>query len=219
MICIIFLPSCSSWYFVKIEQPAVNSTEGSSASRVLQLARVQLLQLAETWAVVWHLNISSSTKLEPFSKVSPAAWVATNRFSFAMVSRTAPRRRTFEESYQINIFIGPESDHWLCLSLTHSLTHWLTDCRLVNLIDVTLVCEDGNSKLVEVVTVVDADDEDRVGNSMLEIWKLRNGHKAKVLFRLWAQGLVNILSSGKVFNLEFGQYFAADVWPMLQSWI
>ena len=22
-----------------------------------------------------------------------------------------------------NIFIGPESDHWLCLSLTHSLTH------------------------------------------------------------------------------------------------
>ena len=48
----------------------------------------------------------------------------------------------------------------------------------------TLACGDGNSKLVEVVTVVDADDEDRVGNSMLEIWKLRNGHKAKLLFRL-----------------------------------
>ena len=29
----------------------------------------------------------------------------------------------------LSIFIGPESDHWLCLSLTHSLT----DCRLVNL--------------------------------------------------------------------------------------
>ena len=24
------------------------------------------------------------------------------------------------------VFIGPESDHWECLSVTHSLTHWLT---------------------------------------------------------------------------------------------
>ena len=31
------------------------------------------------------------------------------------------------------------------------LPNWLTDCRLVNLIDVSLACEDGNSKLVEVV--------------------------------------------------------------------
>ena len=31
----------------------------------------------------------------------------------------------------------------------------LTDSCLVNLIDVTLACEDGNSKLVEVVTVED----------------------------------------------------------------
>ena len=37
----------------------------------------------------------------------------------------------------------------------------------------TLACEDGNSKLVEVVTVVDVDDEDRVGNSLLQILKLR----------------------------------------------
>ena len=48
----------------------------------------------------------------------------------------------------------------------------------------TLACEDGNSKLVEVVTVVDIDDEDRVGNSVVQIWKLRFGHKAKLLFRL-----------------------------------
>ena len=38
--------------------------------------------------------------------------------------------------------------------VTNSLTDSLTDCRLVNLIDVTLVCEDGNSKLFDVVTVV-----------------------------------------------------------------
>ena len=65
--------------------------------------------------------------------------------------------------------------------VTHSLTH---SC-FVNLIDVTLMCEDANSKLVEVVTgVADVDDEDRVGNSLLQIWKLRFGHKAKLLFRL-----------------------------------
>ena len=54
--------------------------------------------------------------------------------------------------------IGPESDHSLPLSLTHSLTDSLTNCRLVNLIDVTLACEDTNSKLVEVVNVADVDD-------------------------------------------------------------
>ena len=32
-------------------------------------------------------------------------------------------------------------------------------------------------KLVEVVTVIDVDHEDRVGNSLLQIWKLRFGHK------------------------------------------
>ena len=53
--------------------------------------------------------------------------------------------------------IGPESDHCSPLSLTDSLTH---SC-LVDLIDVNLACEDGNSKLVEVVTVVDVDDEDQ----------------------------------------------------------
>ena len=83
-----------------------------------------------------------------------------------------------------NISIGPESDHWQCLSLTDSLTDSLIHSRLVNLIDVTLACEDGNSKLVEVVTVADVDDEERVGNSLLQIWKRRFGHKVKLLFRL-----------------------------------
>ena len=39
--------------------------------------------------------------------------------------------------------------------VTHSLTHSLTNCRLVNLIDLTPACEDAYSKLVEVVTVAD----------------------------------------------------------------
>ena len=71
-------------------------------------------------------------------------------------------------------FVGPESDHCLPLSL-----NWLTaHSLLVNMIDVTLACEDANSKLVEVVSVADVSDEDRVGNSLLQIWKLRFGHKA-----------------------------------------
>ena len=65
------------------------------------------------------------------------------------------------------IFIGPESDHWLPLSLTNSC--------LVDFIDVTMAREDANSKLVEVVTVVaDVDAEDHVGNSLL-IWELTFG--------------------------------------------
>ena len=66
-----------------------------------------------------------------------------------------------------------DEDHWLCLSLTD----WLTDSCLVNLIDVTLACEDAYSKL-EVVTVAGVGDEDCVGNSLLQIWKLGFGHKA-----------------------------------------
>ena len=47
-----------------------------------------------------------------------------------------------------------------------------------------MACEDGNSKLVEVVTVVDVDDEKRVDNSLVQIGKVKFGHKAKFLFRL-----------------------------------
>ena len=48
----------------------------------------------------------------------------------------------------------------------------------------SLSCEDGNSKLVEVVSVADVDDEDCVGNSLSQIWKLRFGHKVKLSFTL-----------------------------------
>ena len=64
-----------------------------------------------------------------------------------------------------------------CHYSTHELTHALCLQRLVDLIDVTLACEDANSKLVEVVTVAEVDDENRVGNSLLQNWKLRFGHK------------------------------------------
>ena len=47
----------------------------------------------------------------------------------------------------------------------------------------TLAYGDANSKLVEVVTLADVDSEDHVGNSLLQIWELRFGHKANILFR------------------------------------
>ena len=69
----------------------------------------------------------------------------------------------------------------------------------------TLAREDVNSKLVKVVTVADVDAEDRVGNSLLQIWELRLGRKAKLLFRLRVQGLIKIL------KLKFRQDFEAGV--------
>ena len=77
----------------------------------------------------------------------------------------------------------------------------------------TLAFEDANSKLVEVVTVADVDDEERVGNSLMQIWKQSFGHKVKLLFRLWPQGLVKILKLKFRQDLkqEFVQFFAADV--------
>ena len=53
---------------------------------------------------------------------------------------------------------------------------------------------DANSKLVDVVTVADVDVGVSVGTNLLQIWKLRFGHKAKLWFRLRAQGLIKIRS-------------------------
>ena len=49
-------------------------------------------------------------------------------------------------SYELLLFLSDLSPiiGYAC----HSLTDSLTNCCLVNLIDVTLACEDGNSKLV-----------------------------------------------------------------------
>ena len=58
------------------------------------------------------------------------------------------------------IWIGPESDHWLP-----------TDDST----DVTLACEQ---------PVADVDAGKCVVDSLVQIWKLKFGHKAKFLFRL-----------------------------------
>ena len=48
----------------------------------------------------------------------------------------------------------------------------------------TLACEDDNSKLVGAVIVAHVDDEKRVEDSLVQIWKVKFGHKVKFLSRL-----------------------------------
>ena len=63
----------------------------------------------------------------------------------------------------------------MAMLVTNSLPNSLTHSCLVNLIDETLVCEVAYSKVVKVAYV---SDEDRIGKSLLQILKLRFGHKA-----------------------------------------
>ena len=76
--------------------------------------------------------------------------------------------------------------------VTHSLNNSLTNRCFVDLTHVTLKYEDANSKLVEVVTVTDVDAQKCVDDSLVQIWKLKFGHKVDFLFRLPTQGLVKI---------------------------
>ena len=45
----------------------------------------------------------------------------------------------------------------------------VTNSCLVDLVDVSLGCEDANSNLLDVITVIDIDDEDHVSKSLLQI--------------------------------------------------
>ena len=87
------------------------------------------------------------------------------------------------------------------------VTDSLTNCRLVNLINVTLACEDANSNLIEVVTVAHIDAHDHVGNSLFQIWKLRFGQKS-----LTFVPTLSILV--KILNLKFRRDFEAEVWSV-----
>ena len=63
--------------------------------------------------------------------------------------------------------------------MVHGLKNSLTNSCLVDLINVTIACEDANSKLVEFVSVADVDDEKHFDDSFMQFWKLKFGHKAK----------------------------------------
>ena len=76
----------------------------------------------------------------------------------------------------------------------------------MNLIDSTLACEYDNSKFVKVVTVAHVDDEKRVGNSLVQIWK--------VFVQTLSTRFQDLVKNLK---LRYGDYFAADDFLWLQS--
>ena len=68
----------------------------------------------------------------------------------------------------------------------------------------TRACEDDNSKLVEVVTVAQVDDEIRVDNSFVQIWKVKFGHKMPLaMFLLISFPLCATLFSSPVLNILY----------------
>ena len=73
----------------------------------------------------------------------------------------------------------------------------LNPCCSVDLIVVTLACENDISKLVEGVTVAYVDAEKRIGDSLVQIWKLK---------------FVQTLSTGFGQDFEFRRDFEAIVW-------
>ena len=158
-------------------------------------------------------------ELTRFGKNGGSASLCIDQNDFTCVAKMAPPTRVAKAVLTAsNIFYRTQVQS-LFAFVSSSPTCWLTDCCLVNLIDVTLVCEEANTKLVDVVTVTD---EDPVGNNLLHISKLRLGKKAKLLFKFWAQGLVKILKFRQDLKLlksrGRGQFFhrykpSSLVWP------
>ena len=74
-----------------------------------------------------------------------------------------------------------------------------------------------NSKLIDVGTGADVDDEDRVGNSFLQIWKLSLVIKLNFCSDFEHKFFVKILmlKFRQDLKLEFVQYFTADVMQRL----
>ena len=60
----------------------------------------------------------------------------------------------------------------MAMLVSDSLTHSLTHSCLVNLIDMTLACEDAHSKLIEVFTVADVEScwQQFVADLEAEVW-------------------------------------------------
>ena len=126
-----------------------------------------------------------------------------------LISKYSSHPSLMSTKHHLVLIIGPESDHWECLSVTN----WLTNCCLVNLIDVALACEDANSKLVRLLLLVMLRLRNMLTTVCYRFGRWSFGHKIKFFSRLWAQDWSRFwrLTAGKILKLEFVQHFAADV--------
>ena len=117
------------------------------------------------------------------------------------------------------LFIGPKSDHWECLSVTH----WLTNSVTFSKLD---WCRPGMWRWQLKTSWGcyccsgwwwDSCWQQFCADLEGEVWS-----SLKFLFRLWAQGF-KVWSrfwswcSGKILKLKFGHYFATDAWLWLWS--
>ena len=138
----------ATWGSLSLEAPKIRS-----ATRV---GAFQECEMCPREASCLHQSLGSP---KTWSSKLLTTWYLENRVVLQWQLYFA--RLSWKRVNQLmSIFIGPESDHWQCLSLTD----WLTDSCLVDFIDVTLACEDANSKLVDAVTVAD---DDSVGKKLL----------------------------------------------------
>ena len=100
------------------------------------------------------------------------------------------------------LFIGPESDLWEYLSLTH----WLSHSCLVNLIDVTLACEDDNSNLLRLFLLFML----MMRNVLTTVW-CRCGRWSLVIKLSFCSDFEDKVS-------RFGQDFEVDFQARFWSW-
>ena len=120
---------------------------------------------------------------------------------------------------KITLFIGPESDHWLCLSLTHSLTDWLTHSLLFIKLywcDVWLVKMPTQNLLRFLLLLMLM--MRNVLTTIMQFWKLKFGHKAKFCsdfeHKVWPR--VWSWSSSETFETEVWSVFCC--WGLVRLW-
>ena len=142
------------------------------------------------------------------SAVIPGQWIFFDR---------APSVGIRCNKVPIHIFIGPKSDHWECLSLTHWLTNSLTECCLVKLVDMKMPTQNLLRLLLLLMLVM---------RTVLATVCCILGSRGLVInlnfcsdfeHKVWSRFCS--WSSGRIFKLEFGQYFTTDVLQRLWSWI
>ena len=109
-----------------------------------------------THVTFWPMQMSVTFNLGAAKMADPVLKLPCWRFQWQPRPMLFQKNRMY--SYMVGmapmlkwVVIGSKSDHWLPLSFTHWQTNWLTPRRVVDLVDVTLACEDINSKFVGVV--------------------------------------------------------------------
>ena len=123
----------------------INQSQISKAFRLLTCNKQHVMcQLHHIWHFLLHWSLLHSlrwcSKYQLSSSSLLQASLTASGFSgwpapcppgsqTRMWRSRSPLKQEYVEQSRTNksVFIGPESDHWLCLSLTDWLTDWLTD--------------------------------------------------------------------------------------------